>query len=171
MSRAISFAAIAAFTLSTFAAGALAQESVTTFSDSWIRGSVPGQKNGAGYLSITNLSDKPIELVRIDSDRADRIELHTIVRENGVAKMREVQGIPVPAKGDVKLAPGGYHIMFIGLKEPFKPGEEVPLTLTFDTAEPATVMFEVRPPTYQPNNAGAESHGMGGHGTGHGHTH
>ncbi|AWB32482.1 copper chaperone PCu(A)C [Orrella marina] len=175
MSRLVSIAAAAALSLSTFASGAFAQESITSFSDSWIRGSVPGQKNGAGYLTITNQSDQPLELVSIDSDRADRIELHTIVREGGVAKMREVQGIPVPAKGEVKLEPGGYHIMFIGLKEPFKPDDHIPLVLNFDAAQPATVEFEVMPPTYQPRSGSGQnmgSHGMGmSQGQGHGHGH
>ncbi len=139
-----------------------AQDTSLLFGESWIRGSVPGQKNGAGYLVITNPSNQTAELVSASSDRADRIELHTIVREDGVAKMREVQGIPIPANGVVKLEPGGYHIMFIGLKQPFTPGESIPVVLNIAGKAPVTVEFAVQPATYQP---------MGGNTAGHGHSH
>lgn len=155
-----------ALAMATTLPAAMAQPSITSFSDSWIRGSVPGQTNGAGYVRIKNLSANPIELIRVDSDRAQRIELHTIDRDGGVARMREVSGIRVPANGDVELAPGGYHIMFIGLKEPFSPGEKIPLTLHFEGAQPAQIQFEVMPAAYQPKDNSMPSQG---HSAGHGH--
>ena len=143
---------------------ATAQPSITelSFEDPWIRGSVPGQKNGAGYLVIENQSGQPGALVSVNSDRADRVELHTIVREGGVAKMREVTEIPVPANGSVTLKPGGYHIMLIGLTEPFEAGESVPMTLNFASGQSTTVTFEVKPPTYMGGSGGHGGHG--GHG-------
>jgi len=140
----------------------LAQTSMTelSFEDPWIRGSVPGQKNGAGYLVIENQGGQPAALVSVDSDRADRVELHTIVREDGVAKMREVTEIPVPANGSVTLKPGGYHIMLIGLTEPFNAGQSVPMTLNFESGQSTTVTFEVKPPTYM---GAGNGHGHGGH--------
>lgn len=116
--------------------------------DPWLRASVPGQKNGAGYVTIHNTGAKPYALVSVESDRADRVELHTIVRDNGVAKMREVKEINVPAAGSVKLEPGSYHIMFIGLRTPFETGEEIPLKLDFEGGHQRTVPFKVMPPTY-----------------------
>lgn len=73
-----------------------------------IRASVPGQMNGAGYLEISNKSNQPAALTAANSDRADRVEIHTIIREGGVAKMREVEQVEVPAKGQVTLKPGGF---------------------------------------------------------------
>ena len=162
------FALAGAISMAAIFSLAQAQETSLLFDESWIRGSVPGQKNGAGYLVITNPSSQPAELSSARSDRADRIELHTIVREDGVAKMREVRGIPVPAHGAVKLEPGGYHIMFIGLKEPFKPGESIPVILNFAGKDPVTVEFAVQPPTYQPKNTGQAATPGGGHGHDHG---
>jgi len=124
----------------------------------WIRASVPGQTNGAGYAEVKNSRNLPAAIVSVTSDRADKMELHTIVREGGVAKMREVPTIAVPANGSVKLAPGGYHIMFIGLKQPFTAGETIPVTLRFDDGQSATVQFAVRPATYT-----APSSQSGGH--------
>lgn len=159
---------IAAATIGLTATIATAQPNISdlSFNDPWIRGSVPGQKNGAGYLVIDNKSSQPGALVSIDSDRADRIELHTIVREDGVAKMREVQEIPVPANGSVTLQPGGYHVMFIGLTQPFKEGESVPVKLNFANGQSAEVTFAVKAPTYM-GGGGMQGHGHGNHG-GHG---
>ena len=162
------FALASAMSMAALVSSVQAQEASLLFDESWIRGSVPGQKNGAGYLVMTNPSGQPAELASVRSDRADRVELHTIVREDGVAKMREVQGIPVPANGAVKLEPGGYHIMFIGLKQPFTPGESVPVILNFAGKDPVTVEFAVQPPTYQPKGANQGATPGGGHGHDHG---
>jgi len=160
----LSVASVLAATL--LSSAALAQTSLgdLSFNDPWIRGSVPGQKNGAGYLVIDNKGNQPAALVSANSDRADRVELHTIVREGGVAKMREVQEVPVPPNGSVTLKPGGYHVMFIGLKEPFNPGQDVPVTLNFADGLSTDVTFSVKPPTYM-GSGGMQGHGgHGGHG-------
>jgi copper(I)-binding protein len=126
-----------------------------SFSDPWIRGSAPGQKNGAGYLVIENASSQPGALVSAQSNRAARIELHTIVRENNVARMQEVEQIDIPANGSVTLQPGGFHVMFIGLTQPFAVGESIAVQLNFSDGQSTQVMFEVKPPTHM----GGTSHG------------
>ncbi|MFW8567183.1 copper chaperone PCu(A)C [Orrella sp. 11846] len=138
------------FLMSVTASTAFAQTNTLTFNDPWIRASVPGQKHGAGYVTITNPSGQATELKAVQSDRAKRVELHTILREDGVAKMRQVQDIPVPANGEVKLEPGGYHIMFVGLNKPFVAGENIPLTLEFTNQSPVIVNFEVKAATHNP---------------------
>ena len=80
--------------------------------------------------------------------------------------MREVQEIPVPANGSVTLQPGGYHVMFIGLTQPFKEGESIPVKLNFSDGRSAEVTFTVKAPTYM-GGGGMQGHGHGGHG-GHG---
>ena len=134
-----------------------------TFSDPWIRASVPGQKNGAGYLEISNQSTQPSTLTAANSDRADRVEIHTIIREGGVAKMREVEQIEVPANGKVTLQPGGYHIMFVGLKQPFKEGETIPVNLNFAGGLVTTVQFKVMAPTFTGGGQPMQHHMMKGH--------
>ena len=144
--------------LTLLAGAAAAQPSVVdlSFSDPWIRGSAPGQSNGAGYVVIENKASEPIALVSVTSDRAHRMELHTIVREGNVAKMQEVERIEVPANGSVELKPGGFHIMFIGLTEPFVAGQEVPLQLNFEGEQTVRVDFAVKPPTHR--GGGSHSH-------------
>lgn len=127
----------------------------------WVRASVPGQVNGAGYVQIDNKAKQGDRLISASASGVNRVELHTIITENGVAKMREVPGIDVPASGSVKLSPGGFHIMFLGLSEPFKAGATVPVTLKFEKAGEVKVNFEIKPPTYNPG--AASGHGSHRH--------
>ena len=114
--------------------------------DLWVRASAPGQTNGAGYLTVENDGKTADRLLTVSSDVADRVELHTIETENGVARMRHVPaGLEVPADGKLSLAPGGYHIMFMGLKQPFTEASNVTATLTFEKAGDVPVTFHVKP--------------------------
>jgi copper(I)-binding protein len=127
--------------------------------DLWVRGSVPGQTNGAGYMMINNPSGASDRLLSAQSEASTRLELHTVLTEDGVAKMRQVEGIDIPAKGSVKLAPGGFHMMFLQLTGPFKQGELVPVVLKFEKAGEVRVNFTVKPSTYNPAGASTQGHG------------
>jgi hypothetical protein len=85
--------------------------------------------------------------------------LHTVITENGVARMRQVQGIDIPAKGSAKLAPGGFHMMFLQLTGPFKQGDLIPVVLKFEKAGEVRVNFTVKPSTYNPSGASEQGHG------------
>lgn len=96
----------------------------------------PASSNTAGYLTIKNDSDKPIELVGVQfAQRVESfsktIELHTHVMEGHNAKMMPVKSFVIPAKGELKLQPGKDHIMFINVTKPLKIGDTFLLTLTF----------------------------------------
>ena len=96
--------------------------------DLWVRASAPGQSNGAGYMEIDNKATAADRLLSVSSSAAERVELHTVETKDGVAKMRQVEGgIALPAGGEVKLAPGGYHVMFLA-ESPFAEGAAVPAT-------------------------------------------
>jgi copper(I)-binding protein len=129
-------------------------------SDPWIRASAPKQVNGAGYAAIQNNSAQADRLINTTTDVAERVELHTIINENGVAQMRQVTGIDIPAGGTVKLKPGGFHLMFVKLKQPFEQGKTVPIKFTFERAGEVIVNVVVKPITYNP---GGSSTGNSGH--------
>ena len=115
--------------------------------DLWVRASVPGQSNGAGYLQITNPSATADRLISVESDAATRTELHSVLNEDGVAKMRQVSGVDIPAHGSASLSPGGFHVMFLQLTGPFKQGSIVPVVLKFKNAGEIRVNFTVKPST------------------------
>jgi copper(I)-binding protein len=83
-------------------------------------------------------------LVGVASDAARAVELHaTMVDTQGVASMRPVQGVDLPPGGAARFAPGGLHVMLIGLAEPLVEGETFPLTLTFARSGSVTVEVAV----------------------------
>jgi len=86
----------------------------------------------AVYMSLTNSAGTQVSLVSATSSLATSVELHnTVDTGNNAETMTAVARIPVPARGAVKLTPGGYHIMAMGLAHPLHVGDRMPLTLRF----------------------------------------
>ena len=132
----------------------------------WARASGAMARAGAAFMMIGNAGPAD-RLIAAHADVSERIELHTHIMEDGVMRMREVEGgIVIGAESDTMLEPGGLHVMFLGLDGPFEEGTSFPLTLTFEQAGEVTVDVQVRSP-----GAGAmEGRGHSGHGHGdHGH--
>ncbi len=122
---------------------ALAMAGAPSVSGAWARATPPGVSVGAAYLTITGGSESD-RLLGADTDRASMVQLHTVEESNGVAAMRQVDGVPVPAGGQVVLAPGGTHIMLMGLSKPLVAGETFPLQLRFENAGEQVVQVTVR---------------------------
>jgi copper(I)-binding protein len=105
---------------------------------------LPGQPVGGAYLTITNDGKTDEELVSVSSPVAGAVELHEMSMQGAVMKMRKLdKGIAIPAGKTVDLAPGGLHMMFTKVKQPFKQGDTVPVTLTFAKAGSVDVALPV----------------------------
>ena len=111
-------------------APAYAQE--ITIKDAWIRGTVQGQGATGAFMEITGKSNA--RLVGVTSPLTKNVEVHNMKMENGVMRMFPVDSVDLPAGKPVKLAPGGYHVMLMGLQKPLNAGDTVPLQLTFELA-------------------------------------
>jgi copper(I)-binding protein len=110
---------------------------------SYSRAMLPGAKVGGGYLKITN-NGSTDRLISAKSDRAASVQLHEMKMDGGIMIMRELKdGITVPANTTVELKPGGYHVMFMNVTQPFKEGEMVKATLIFEKAGAVQVEFQV----------------------------
>lgn len=111
----------------------------------WLRAMLPGQPAAGGYLTIVNRGAAADRLVAVTSPRAGRVEIHDMAIENDVMRMRPVEGGLVLEPGaSVELAPGGLHLMFLDVRGAFADGEQVPVTLEFETAGKAEISFDVR---------------------------
>lgn len=110
----------------------------------WIRTPLPGVTAAAGYVTFVGASQRSDELVGASSPRAAAIEIHATSSKDGVLRMRPVERLPIPAGATVRLAPGGTHLMLMGLSAPLAGGESLPVTLTFERAGAVTVRFAVR---------------------------
>jgi copper(I)-binding protein len=133
---------LAALALLAVASGAAAADGPTV-SQAWARATAPGVDVGAVYLSIHGGATDD-SLVSASSVRAAMVHLHTVEESDGVAKMRAVDGIEVPAGKRVVLAPKGTHIMLMGLAKPLVAGETFPLELRFAKAGELGITVVVR---------------------------
>lgn len=110
----------------------------------WARQTLQGMSMGGAFMLLKNESAQNDILIGGESPVADKVEIHSHVHEGGVMKMREVKdGVPLPAGQGVKLEPGTYHVMLMGLKRPLKIGDRFPLTLKFKYSKPKTVQVKV----------------------------
>jgi len=125
------------------AAGAT-PETVLVVQHAWVLASPPGATVAAAYLTLDNRGHKPDRLVSISSPRAARIEVHAILREGDLAKMRRVDPLRVAAGERLTLEPGGTHLMLLDLASPLSAGERVPLLLRFEVAGEIRIEAAVR---------------------------
>ena len=109
------------------------------------RATAPTARAGGAYMTIVNSGATADRLLRVESSAAARAELHTVIKEGDVMRMREVAGIDVPANGKATLAPGGFHVMLMELKAPLKAGDTAALTLVFEKAGRVEVAVPILP--------------------------
>ena len=110
--------------------------------EAWARSTAPGQDSGSVQFSVT--SRDAGKLVAAATPLAGAVEIHRMTHENGSMKMRAVDSIELPAGKTVDLGNSGYHVMLLGLKQPLKAGDSVPLTLTVEFADKRRVAVEAK---------------------------
>jgi copper(I)-binding protein len=101
--------------------------------ESWARPTIGEVRITAAYMTIANNGAEDDTLQAARSAKAKSVEMHqTTMTADGVMQMRAVEGgLPIPAGGTLELAPGGTHLMVMGLDGPLTAGDELPLTLEF----------------------------------------
>jgi copper(I)-binding protein len=112
-------------------------------SKAWMRPAVQGG-NGAVYFLIQNRSDSADELTGASSDVAQAVELHESKMEGDVMQMRHAMSVSLEGNTSLEFAPGGWHVMFIGLNRDLGVGDQVQLTLQFRDHEDITVIIPVQ---------------------------
>ena len=141
MSR-IWLAALAATLVSV--AAVAEQNTSLEFENVWVRAMPPFQPNSAGYLTLTNRGDVAVAIVGASSNVSDSVELHTTRKIDGLVRMEKLQGLAVAPGERVELAPGGKHLMLLGLAFRLVPGDDVELCLQLVTEEEVCTDAEVR---------------------------
>lgn len=97
----------------------------------WVRESLPGQDQTSAYLTLDNDDHEGDWLVGVTCACAKTIEIHRMVQAGEQMRMEPVERLPIPARGRVVLAPGGFHLMMFGLTQSLRAGERVRLRLRF----------------------------------------
>ncbi|AOK29228.1 hypothetical protein WS67_19010 [Burkholderia singularis] len=113
--------------------------------NAWLRW-LPNKLPAAGYVTLVNTGDKPVDLVDVDSPDYGMVMLHRTVSNGSTQKMEMVDKLTIPAHGKVDIAPGGYHLMLEEPKHAIKPGDTVHLRLEFSDGEKLDTPFAVKAP-------------------------
>ena len=112
--------------------------------DPWARATPKGASSAAAYLAVTNNGPVPERLSCAGSDAAAQCQIHTMGMENGVMKMRPVEGGLEIRPGEmITLKPGGDHLMLTQIKHPLEAGKTVEATLQFEKAGTLKVEFTI----------------------------
>ena len=121
------------------ATAAWAQQVAVT--GAWARATVAGQTASAAYMELTASGNAT--LLEVGSPLAGIVEVHEMILDNGVMKMRAKPRLDLPAGKPVVLKPGSYHIMLMELKQPLRKGDILPLTLKFEGKDRKLSTLEV----------------------------
>ena len=112
----------------------------------WARATPPGLATGAGYVTLAG-GIHADRLVAAQLDGVARIEFHESSLDGGVARMRQLPSVAIPARTTVAFSPAGLHLMLIGLTRPLVAGEQRTLVLELEHAGKVRVALEVREAT------------------------
>src|SRR4029078_6147985 len=110
----------------------------------WARATPKGSEVAGGYMKLINTGKESDRLIGGSVPIAGKFEIHQMSMDRGVAKMPvQPHGIEIKPGETVELKPGSYHLMFVGLKEPFEKGKRVKGTLQFEKAGTVEVEYAV----------------------------
>lgn len=145
LSHTFAYTVLAAILLTASARAEEIKAGDLVISQGWSRATPTGAKVAGGFLTIENKGAGPDRLTGGSVEIAAKLEVHEMAMNNGVMTMRALdKGLTIEPGKTVKLAPGGYHLMFFDLKSPLKQGDKVPVTLEFEKAGKVTLSLDVQ---------------------------
>ena len=93
--------------------------------DPWIPAAPPGAPMLAGYMTLLNDGNEAVRIAAVRAEGFRRVELHRSFHEDGVARMRRVDGLVIEPGEAVTLERGGLHLMLMQPLRPPPPGRAV----------------------------------------------
>ena len=123
-------------------ASALPAQAAPKVESAWSRPAAQGS-TGVGFMTLVNPGTKADALIAVQSPAAREVQVHLSSVSGGMASMQSVASTPLPPGGRVIFAPGGYHLMFLGLRRPLKAGDILDATLTFASGVRVKTAFAV----------------------------
>ncbi|MEZ9595614.1 copper chaperone PCu(A)C [Shewanella sp. 10N.261.52.F9] len=125
--------------------------------DGYVRAMPAKVPNSAAYITIENHGDAT-RLVAVDAPFATEAQLHTLIEENGMIKMRQVEGFDIDSHGSLVLSESGNHIMLMGLKQPLVIDSDVKLLLKFANGSEQEISLPVKKQVEQSDDAHHHHH-------------
>lgn len=127
------------------------------FVDGYVRAMPPSVPNTAAYFTLMNHGPE-LDLVSVETDVAGEAQLHTLIEEDGVIKMRQLPKFTLASHSNLELKPSGNHVMLLGLKQPLIEGQEVLLRLKFSDGSEQQLMLPVSKQTMATQDVGEHHH-------------
>ena len=110
----------------------------------WARATPPNAKTAAVYMVIRNSGAESDLLVGIETPAAKKVEIHSVINENGMISMHRFENVSLPAQRSAEFKPGSIHMMLFGLLKPLKIGSHIDLGLSFKHAEKIQMRIPVK---------------------------
>ena len=136
------FAKFAGLALAGLFSAGIAAAADLEVANPWVRGTVPAQKATGAFMQLS--SKGGVSLVGVGSPAANIVEIHEMVMDNNVMRMRAMPRLEVEAGKVLELKPGSYHVMLIDLKKPLSKGEIVPITLQVEGKDRKVEAVEIK---------------------------
>ncbi|HET9679577.1 MAG TPA: copper chaperone PCu(A)C [Gammaproteobacteria bacterium] len=137
----------------------VADNTIITVTDAWVRAAPPTVSMHAGYATLKNTSDKPVSLVKVTSPQFGSVQVHESFIENGMAKMRHVAELVIKPGVTVHLAPGGYHLMLMQANTAIETGQQITFIFHFSNGETVKVTAPVQRAATQQTGHKTHHHG------------
>lgn len=113
----------------------------------WVRAVPVDAGMTGGYLVLRNPGQNSVRVTAMASKDFGRVEMHQTKIEDGVAHMRALSAVVVPAGGKLAFAPGGRHLMLFDPATPLIAGRRVSMRLACDNEQRAfTAQVRARAP-------------------------
>lgn len=113
--------------------------------DPWVRTAPPKAPARVGYMQIHNPTNDVVTLVGVTSPQFAKVEIHRTSITEGMMRMEHMDKLEIPAAGEVRLEPNGYHLMLRGNQLPLATGAEVTFDLQWGDGSTQRVIAKVRP--------------------------
>jgi copper(I)-binding protein len=126
--------------------------------DGHVRAMPASVPNTAAYFTLENHNNSDVKLVKVKTSAAKVAQLHTILEEDGMVKMRQVEGFTIPSHGSLTLQPTGDHVMLLSLTAPLVIDDKVPLELIFEDGQHLMIELTVLKQTAAQHDEHVEHH-------------
>ena len=111
--------------------------------DGHVRAMPVSVPNTAAYFTLENHNSTDVKLIEVKTKVAKIAQLHTIIEENGMVKMRQVEAFNIPSHGTLALQSTGDHVMLLSLIAPLTVDDKVSLELIFDNGQQLMIELPV----------------------------
>lgn len=110
----------------------------------------------AGYFTIHG-GEQSVTLRSVETDAAQRLEMHESAMEGGVMRMKPIETVEVPAGGTVAFAPGGKHVMLWTINPQAIAAGKIEFRLIFSNGDRILIDAVIQGPDGKPTGNAPEA--------------